>query len=72
MVRARPEDAHDAQLTREDVTASVHYVWFDLTPDQVAGLGTAPVTLAIAHPSYEHATTLLPDTVAELAADVAG
>ena len=72
VVRARPEDAHDAQLTREDVTASVHYVWFDLTPEQTAALRTAPVTLAIGHPSYEHATTLLPDTVAELVADVSG
>ena len=69
IVAARPEDAHDAQLTREDVTASVHYVWFDLTPEQVAALGTEPVTLEIGHPSYEHATTLLPDTVAELQAD---
>jgi hypothetical protein len=69
VVRARPEDAHEAQLTRDDVTASVHYVWFDLTPDQVAALGTAPVTLELAHPSYEHANTLLSDTVAELQAD---
>jgi len=69
VVPARPEDAHEAQLTRADVTASVHYVWFDLTPDQVAALDTAPVTLAIVHPAYEHATTLLPDTVAELHRD---
>jgi Protein of unknown function (DUF3501) len=69
VVRARPEDAHEEQLTRDDVTASVHYVWFDLTPAQVAALATAPVTLATDHPSYEHATTLLPDTVAELATD---
>jgi hypothetical protein len=69
VVTARPEEAHAEQLTREDVTASVHYVWFDLTPDDVTALGTAPVTLAIEHPSYRHATTLLPDTVAELVAD---
>ena len=71
VVPARPEDAHESQLTRDDVTASVHYVWFDLAPDQVAALGTAPVTLELAHPSYEHATTLLPDTVTELQADAA-
>ena len=69
VVRARPEDAHEAQLTREDVTASVHYVWFDLTPDQVTALGTAPVTLEVDHPAYQHATTLLSDTVAELQGD---
>ena len=71
VVQARPEDAHEEQLTRDDVTASVHYVWFDLTPAQVVALSTAPVTLAVEHPQYAHATTLLPDTVAELAADAA-
>jgi hypothetical protein len=69
VVPGRPEDAHQAQLTREDVTASVHYVWFDLTPDQVTAMGTASVTLEIDHPAYQHATTLLSDTVAELQAD---
>jgi hypothetical protein len=69
VVLARPEDAHEEQLTRDDVTASVHYVWFDLRPDQVAALASSPVTLAVAHDAYAHATTLLPDTVAELAAD---
>jgi len=71
VVHARPEDAHEQQLTRDDVTASVHYVWFDVTPSQVAALTTAPVTLAIEHPEYRHATTLLDDTVAALAADAA-
>jgi hypothetical protein len=69
VVAARPEDAHEAQLTREDVTASVHYVWFDLTPEQVGRLATEPVTLELDHPSYRHAATLLPDTVAELVQD---
>jgi hypothetical protein len=72
VVAARPEDAHADQLTRDDVTASVHYVWFDLSDAQVAALATEPVTLAIEHPSYRHATTLLPDTIAELTADAAG
>ncbi|MEA3055567.1 MAG: hypothetical protein QOD30_999, partial [Actinomycetota bacterium] len=69
VVAASPETAHEEQLTRDDVTASVHYVWFDLTPAQVEALTTAPVTLAIEHPEYQHATTLLEDTVRELAAD---
>ena len=70
VVAARPEDAHDAQLTREDVTASVHYVWFDLTPDQVARLTNGePVVLAVEHPAYAHEAALGPDTVQELATD---
>lgn len=69
LVAATPEAAHAEQLTREDVTASVHYIWFDLTPEQVGLLVAQPVTLEVDHPSYRHATTLLADTVAELAAD---
>jgi hypothetical protein len=74
VIEARPESAHQEQLTRDDVTASVHYVWFDLTPAQVAALGAGggAVTLELAHPAYAHATTLLADTVAELAADAGG
>jgi hypothetical protein len=71
VVAATPETAHAEQLTREDVTASVHYVWFDLTPGQVAGLTTGPVTLEVDHPAYAHATPLGADTVAALAADAA-
>ena len=71
VVPSTPETAHEEQLTREDITASVHYVWFDLSDDQVAALtgGDADVTLEIDHPEYRHATTLLGDTIAELAAD---
>jgi hypothetical protein len=71
VVPCTPESAHEEQLTREDVTASVHYVWFDLDPDQVAALRSSSVTLEIDHPAYPHATTLLPDTIAELAGDCA-
>lgn len=69
VVEATPETAHAGLLTREDVTASVHYVWFELTPEQVSALAAGPVTLEVDHPAYEHATTLLPDTRAELVAD---
>jgi len=71
-VRATPETAHEEQLTREDVTASVHYVWFDLTPEQIAKLDGGPVTLRVVHPAYEHAVDLARDTVDELLADVRG
>jgi hypothetical protein len=70
VVAATPESAHQGQLTREDVTASVHYVWFDLGPSQVAALSSgADVTLEIAHPAYSHATPLGEATKAALAAD---
>ena len=67
-----PEAAHEAQLTREEITASVHYVTFELTPEQVAAFAAGPVTLAVAHPDYDEATTLPEATVAELLIDLGG
>lgn len=34
-VHSRPESSHEAQLTREEVTAAVHYVWFDFSPEDL-------------------------------------
>lgn len=71
-VAAIPESAHQEQLTRDDVTASVHYVWFELTDEQTARLASEPVVLRSVHPSYRYETALPADTVAELATDLAG
>jgi hypothetical protein len=68
--RDEVDEEHPEQLTREDVTASVHYVRFRLTPAQVDAFGRGPVELAIVHPNYEHATALSDDTRAELARDL--
>lgn len=69
-VRAEPEAAHASQLTREEVTSSVHYVQFRLTPDQVARVAAGPVELVIDHAEYSHATPLAEETIAELLADL--
>ena len=73
--RPRPrvtEEHHAAQLTRDDITATVHYVRFELTPAQVAALRRAePCGLAVDHPEYREAVELSAATVAELAADAA-
>jgi hypothetical protein len=70
LIRAIPEEAHASQLTREEVTASVHYVRFRLTPEQVDAVEAGPVELVIDHQQYEHATPLGEGTVAELLADL--
>ncbi len=69
-IRAEPEAAHASQLTREEITASVHYVHFELTAEQVEAVVRGPVALAIDHPEYAHVTTLGEETVAELLADL--
>jgi hypothetical protein len=66
------EEAHASQLTREEVTAAVHYVRFELTPAQIARFATEPVVLAVNHPNYAEGTRLGADTVASLVADLRG
>lgn len=70
VVRAEPLAEHAAQLTREEVTASVHYVRFELTPDQVERFAAGPAVVAIDHPSYSETAPLAAGTVASLLADL--
>jgi hypothetical protein len=67
-----PEEAHEEQLTREDVTASVHYIRFELTPDQVERFASGPVWLAVTHPAYVEAVELSESTRGELVRDLRG
>lgn len=72
VVHAQPEAGHASQLTRDEVTASVHYVFFELTPEQVEAVASGPVEVLIDHENYAHATTLGEESVAELLADLRG
>jgi uncharacterized protein DUF3501 len=72
VVGCAPEAGHEAQLTREAITASVHYIAFHLTSAQVDAFGSGPVVLASAHPAYEQTTELAADTIRELTADLRG
>jgi hypothetical protein len=70
VVRCIPEESHDEQLTRPDVTASVHYIRFELSPDLVRRFADEPVVLAVNHPHYMEGTTLSDDTKAALLEDL--
>jgi hypothetical protein len=72
LLRALPEAAHAQQLTRDEVTASVHYVGWDLRPDEVALVEAGPVALVVDHPAYLEATELDATTVEELLDDLRG
>jgi hypothetical protein len=69
-VRCVVDPAHAEQLTREDVTASVHYVHWDLTAVGPERFGAGPVALALDHPTYRHETVLGDATRSELLADL--
>ena len=65
-----PEAGHEEQLTRDEVTAAVHYVRWELDAAQVERFAAGPVTLRVRHPAYDEAQTLPPETVAELLEDL--
>jgi hypothetical protein len=64
------DEAHEQQLTRDEITASVHYVRWELTPEQVAAFAAGPVELVADHGEYAAATPLSDDTHAELVGDL--
>lgn len=70
--RSIPEVGHAEQLTREDVTAAVHYVRFSLTPVQVEAFASGPVWLASDHPAYQVEAELPSETRKELSTDLRG
>jgi hypothetical protein len=70
VVTSIPEEGHDEQLTRPDVTASVHYVRFELTPHQVERFADEPVVLAVNHPQYVEGVPLSGETKAALLTDL--
>ena len=60
----------EERLTREDeITSTVHYLKFALTPAQQAAFAAGPVRIIVDHPAYQAATVLSDEQRAALAAD---
>lgn len=70
IVRCAPDASHQLQLTRTDVTASVHYVSFALTDAQVDAFINGSVTVRSVHPRYQEETELTVSTRASLSLDL--
>jgi hypothetical protein len=70
LVGAIVDEDHEAQLTRDEITASVHYVRWELTPDQVTAFAAGPATIVVDHPNLQVSTELGPDTTQELLNDL--
>ncbi len=66
-VDAVPED--EERLTRDDVTATVHYLKFPFTRTQRDLLGSGPARIVIDHPEYHAVAELTDEQRAELARD---
>jgi hypothetical protein len=61
----------EERLTREDVTAAVHFLKFAFTPAHIAAFEVGPVVVRSEHPAYQEETELSSDQRAELARDFA-
>jgi Protein of unknown function (DUF3501) len=72
VVPSVPDAAHEAQLTREEMTAAVHYLGFDVGIENVERFRRGPVRLAVTHPSYLEETQLSDQVREDLALDLAG
>jgi hypothetical protein len=72
VVRSAVDPAHEASLTREEITASVHYVRFSLTDAQIERFREETVALAVDHPSYRERTALSAETKSSLLDDLLG
>jgi hypothetical protein len=70
LVRAVVDEDHGKQLTRDEITASVHYVRWQLTREQVERFASGPVALVADHPDYAVETELPAETAAELLGDL--
>lgn len=66
------DQEHAQQLTREEITAAVHFVRFSLIQSQVERFEREEVALAIDHPAYRETSALTDTTKASLLKDLLG
>jgi hypothetical protein len=71
-VRCIPDEQHESQLTRDTITASVHYLRFELDPAQVDAFAAGGARLALDHPNYAYETELVEASIGELLTDLRG
>lgn len=71
-VLATVEGTHAAQLTRDEITASVHYLNFSFNDEQIEVFRSGDVWLALDHPEYRHQVLLEEPTKQSLVEDLLG
>jgi hypothetical protein len=58
------------RLTRDDMTAAVHFLKFRFAPAQVSAFRAGPVRIIVDHPEYHQEATLSDAQLASLAQDL--
>ncbi len=69
-VAAKTEAQHESQLTRDYVTAAVHYVQFEFSGDDIEALAQGGAVLACNHPDYLEEINLSSANLAEFLGDL--
>ena len=69
-VMAIAEESHAEMLTRGNVTAAVHYIRFEFTPQQVEAFASGEVQILCLHPAYVEVAILPEFVVDELLTDL--
>ena len=70
VVKSIVDEVHAEQLTRETVTAAVHYIRFEFTPQQVEEFAKGDVQIVSTLSNYLEVVRLADFTVAELLTDL--
>jgi hypothetical protein len=70
LVRSVVDEDHEKTLTRDEITASVHYVRWELSADEIERFAAGPVQLVADHPDYDVLVELSDETHAELVGDL--
>jgi hypothetical protein len=60
----------ELRLTRDDITAAVHFLRFRFAPSDVEMFSSGPVHVVVDHSEYDHDVTLTPEQHAELLSDL--
>jgi hypothetical protein len=72
VVRCHVDPAHGEQLTREDMTAAVHYINWTFEDHEIDALLGGGAQVAIDHPAYQHSTALTDVNLLEFERDLRG
>jgi hypothetical protein len=72
VVACEPEPSHEEQLTREDITASVHYIFFTVPDAVIDRFASDEVSVVVNHPAYQERTVLSDETKQSLLEDLRG
>ncbi len=71
VVPSTPDEEHQEQLTREDITSAVHYLRFEVGTQHHDAFLRGPVELVVTHPAYREQVELSDGLRRELATDLA-